>query len=105
MANEFELLISPRAAEDFESIFDYVSIELCNGTAANSLVDEFQKALERVCFMPESCPRVNNEYVNDKNLRKLLVNNYIIFYKINEENQSVEVIRVLYGMMNFKDIL
>jgi len=38
-------------------------------------------------------------------LRKLLVNNYIIFYKINEENQSVEVIRVLYGMMNFKDIL
>ena len=83
MANEFELLISPRAAEDFESIFDYVSIELCNGTAANSLVDEFQKALERVCFMPESCPRVNNEYVNDKNLRKLLVNNYIIFYKIN----------------------
>ena len=44
MANEFDLLISPRAAEDFESIFDYVSIELCNGTAANSLVDEFQKA-------------------------------------------------------------
>ena len=54
MANEFDLLISPRAAEDFESIFDYVSIELCNGTAANSLVDEFQKALERVCFMPKA---------------------------------------------------
>lgn len=105
MANKFRLLISPKAAEDFESIFNYINSELCNPTAANALLDRFENAISRICLMPESCPKVNNEYVNNKTLRKLIVDNYIVFYKIKEENQSIEVIRVLYGMMNFKDIL
>ena len=55
--------------------------------------------------MPNSCPLVNNEYVKDKTLHKLIVNNYIIFYRVKDENQTIEVVRVLYGMMNFKEIL
>ncbi len=43
MANEFELLISPRAAEDFESIFDYVSIELCNERQQIRLLTSFKR--------------------------------------------------------------
>lgn len=105
MADKYRINIFPRAEQDMESIFHYIAVTLRNGTAANKHIDDFENALNRVCEMPESCPRVNNEYVKDKSLRKLVVNNYIVFYRAVEKNKEIQVIRVLYGMMNFQDIL
>ena len=45
----------------------------------------------------------DNEYVRDKTLRKLVVNNYIVFYRATDS--EIQVIRVIYGMRNFTDIL
>lgn len=105
MESKYELEISPQAAQDFENIFSYISKELCNPTAAVNLMDDFENALESVCNLPFSCPIVNNEFVKDSTLRKLIVNNYIAFYKIDETEGVIIVVRVLYGMMNLKDIL
>ena len=105
MANKYSLYIYPQAAKDLENIFDYICNELHNPAAAYGQIDDFAKALETVCFMPLSCPLVNNEYTKERNLRKLIVNNYIVFYRAKEETERIEVLRVLYGMMNFKDIL
>ena len=46
---------------------------------------------------------VDNEYVKDKTLRKLIVNNYIAFFRIGDG--EVQVVRVLYGMRNYQDLL
>lgn len=86
-----------------EQIFDYVAVELCNPTAALGLIDDFEKAFDNVCVFPESCPHINNEYAKDRTLRKLIVNNYIAFYRV--RNDEVQVIRVLYGMRNYETIL
>ena len=91
------------AQHDLNEIFDYVSNELCNTSAALSLIDEFEKAFDRICVFPESCALVDNEYVKDSTLRKLIIKNYIAFYRI--KNDEIQVVRVLYGMRNFADIL
>lgn len=80
-----KLRISPAAQADMEQIFKYISIELCNPSAADDQIDDFFKALDNTCMFPESCPYVNNEFVKDKTLRKLLVNNYLIFYQIKND--------------------
>lgn len=105
MENKYELVIYPQAAADMEGIFDYIYNQLCNPTAAFKQVEDFEKALDTVCCAPLSCPTVNNDYVKDRSLRKLIVNNYIVFYRPLQEEAQIEVVRVLYGMMNFKDIL
>ena len=88
---------------DMEQIFDYIAVELCNPTAAIGQINDFEKAFENVCTFPESCPYINNEYVKDKSLRKLIVNNYIAFYRI--KDNEIQVIRVLYGMRNYEPFL
>lgn len=88
---------------DMEQIFDYVAVDLCNPTAALGLINDFEKAFANVCAFPESCPIINNEYVKDKSLRKLVVNHYIAFYRIREN--EIQVIRVLYGMRNYEMLL
>ena len=103
MANKYDLQIFPLAQLDMEQIFEYIAVELCNPTAAINQINDFEKAIECICSFPESCPFIRNEYVKDKTLRKLIVNNYIAFYRI-YENQ-IQVVRVLYGMRNFEALL
>jgi plasmid stabilization system protein ParE len=101
--NKYKLKVFPMARLDMEQIFEYISTDLCNPTAAIELIADFEKAFDAVCSFPESFPYTNNEYIKDKSLRKLIVNNYIAFYKV--KNSEIQVIRVLYGMRNFEKLL
>ena len=102
-SNKYQLKIFPLAQRDMEQIFHYIAVKLCNPSAALGQINDFEKALESVCTFPESCPYINNEYVKDKSLRKLIVNNYIVFYRI--KNKEIQVVRVLYGMRNYETLL
>lgn len=101
--NKYQLKIFPMARLDMEQIFDYIAVELCNPTAAIGQINDFEKAFENICTFPESCPYINNEYVKDKSLRKLIVNNYIAFYRV--KDNEIQVVRVLYGMRNYEPFL
>jgi len=100
---KYQLRIFPLARLDMEQIFDYIAYKLCNPAAAIGQINDFERAFENVCIFPESCPYINNEYVKDKSLRKLLVNNYIAFYRI--KDNEIQVVRVLYGMRNYEVLL
>ncbi|MBO5067467.1 MAG: type II toxin-antitoxin system RelE/ParE family toxin [Clostridia bacterium] len=101
--NKYQLKIYPLARLDMEQIFNYIAVELCNPTAAIGQINDFEKAFDNICSFPESCPFINNEYVKDKSLRKLVVNNYIAFYRIRDK--EIQVVRVLYGMRNYETFL
>lgn len=101
--NKYQLKIFPMAKLDMEQIFDYIVVRLCNPTAAIRQINVFEKAFETICTFPESCPYINNEYVKDKSLCKLIVNNYIAFYRIRDN--EIQVVRVLYGMRNYEALL
>ena len=103
MGSDFVLKIFPSAQTDLESIFAYIANELKNPTAAFDQINDFEKAFESICAFPQSCPLVDNEYVKDKTLRKLIVNNYIAFFRVKEK--EIQVIRVLYGMRNYQNLL
>ena len=103
MASKYQLNIFPMAQADMEQIFEYIAVELCNPTAALGQINDFEHALDNVCLFPESCPYIRNEYVKDKTLRKLVVNNYIVFYRVKDE--EIQVVRVLYGMRNYETFL
>ena len=103
MANNYSLKIYPLAQADLEGIFEYIAVTLCNPTAARNQINDFKAAFEKVRNFPESCQRIDNEYVKDKSLRKLIVNNYIAFYRV--KDSEVQVVRVLYGMRNYETLL
>ena len=103
MENRLRLKIYPLAQADMEQIFRYISEDLCNPTAALGQINDFEKAFDNICIFPESCPIIRNEYVKDGSLRKLIVNNYIAFYRV--KDNEIQIIRVLYGMRNYEKLL
>jgi plasmid stabilization system protein ParE len=103
--NDIKFLLSKPAYRDIENIIDYIANDLSNPSAAISFRDKLYSSFKTVCMFPESCPYLTNEYVKDKTLRKMVVDNYIAFYRYEKENNRIIVMRVLYGLSNYFEIL
>ncbi|MDR2201768.1 MAG: type II toxin-antitoxin system RelE/ParE family toxin [Clostridiales bacterium] len=97
MPNKATVKLLPKARGDLTEIFRYIGEELKNPVAALALTDKFYDAFERLEDFPLGCPvcKTETEY------RKLVVDNYIAFYKYDETKKAVIIFRILYGMMNY----
>ena len=105
MNNKYKIIIEKYAQEDLENIYNYIKDDLVNTDAAVKLLNKFIDKFETISMFPDSSPLLDNEYISNKNIRKLLVDKYIAFYEVDHSNKEVKIIRILYGMMNYIDIL
>lgn len=46
-----------------------------------------------------------DEFLKSKGYRKLIIDNYIVFYLVDEGNKQVIIMRVLYGKQKYEDLL
>lgn len=58
----------------------------------------------RLRYFPYSCSFVLDEPLKNKGYRKLIVDNYIAFYLVNETEKQVVVMRILYGAQNYENL-
>jgi len=103
MEDKYSFVISQRARTDLENIYQYISEVLLNPKAADDLMDHFFKSFKNICSFPYSCEAINNEFVKDHSLRKLLVNNYIAFYRA--KDKQIQIVRILFGMSDYQKLL
>ena len=95
----------PVARQDMIEIVRYISQELQNSTAADQLAVELIEAGDGILRFPYANPShvpirpLKHEY------RKLLVQNYFIFYWVDEVEQLVTVARVVYAKRDYERLL
>ncbi len=105
MKNKYSIKIKKLAKKDLRSIYNYISIELVNQSAANKLMQKIKATFEKIALFPKSSQMVENNFVKNKNLRKALVNRYVIIYEINEEEKEIIILRVISGLQQYFKIL
>jgi len=101
----YSLNITNIAEEDILSAINYITNVLNAPMAANNLLDEIEKYEETLEKSPNIYPFVSDEYLAEKGLKFVMIENYIMFYTIDEDEKMVNVIRFLYGRRNWKNIL
>ena len=84
-----------------EAIFEYVSFNLTNREAALSLIHTFEDSFKYLILFPESCPVINDDRLLIKDMRKCVVKNYLVVYRVNYEKNIIEIFRVLYQKENY----
>ncbi len=102
---EYALKFTSKAYEDIDDIYGYLSLTLQAGSAAENLMLKLESSIKRLKFFPKSGSPVLEEVIRRKGYRKLLVDNYIVFYLTDEEGSRVIIMRILYGAMNYQGIL
>lgn len=94
--SNFEIVITDIAREELEEIYEYISEELSEIIASNRLMDKIEKSIFRLEQNPYSCRKVHIK-PHDEEYRKLVVDNYIVLYEVDEKYKQVVIHRVVHG--------
>ena len=104
-ASNYHLQFTPKAEEDLDAIYGYLFGTLSAASAANKLVENIETGIMRLIEYPFSCQYVFDEPLKARGYRKLIVDNYLVFYLVNEAENQVIIMRILYGASKYQDIL
>lgn len=102
---EYKVKLTQEFIDEFEEICEYISNKLKNTDASNRLRE---KVMCNVLLL-ENSPRMFVEIEKTdrtaRQYRRIVINNYIILYTIDEFEQIVYVAHVYYGERNYIDDL
>ena len=94
-----------KAEQDLDGIIKYISEDLSNKTAAQNFFLKVFENIDTIRSYPKTGLLINNEYVSDKSVRRVLIDNYVLYYKADEELKSLTIVRIIYGKRNMTDIM
>ena len=97
--------ISDEAKEDIAKALDYIAIELCAPMAALNLNAKITEEIKLLKTFPFSGTLVDSQDSASVAIRWVRAENYMIFYTVNEAEESVYVLRILYGSSNYQNTL
>lgn len=97
--------ITNAAQQDLLNAADYIEFVLKNPEAADALLSEAEKQINRLTDFPEKFRLVDDPVLSSWGIRFIIVNNYLAFYIIDAENNIVTIIRFLYQKSNWNAVL
>ena len=95
---QYVVRITDRALADMEEIYNYIAIQLQAPENAMGQYNRIAETIEGLNVFPERVKLVESEPERIMGLRQLVIDNYSVFYVI--EDMDVIVTRVLYSAMD-----
>ena len=92
---EYAVKITDKALTDINGIYEYIALNLQSLENAMGQYNKIADAALELGFFPEKFRLVDFEPERSQGLRRMLVNNYSVFYVFKDE--TVTVTRVLYS--------
>ena len=97
MASEYGYRFTERAETDLSAILQYISEDLSNPSAATAFGRKVFENIDAVRRFPQSGMVVDNPFLTDKDVRRVLIDNYILYYKAVDSEKIIYIIRIVYG--------
>ena len=103
--NRYEVILESTAVLDLYGIFDYITIILKSPEAAQRVFFSIEEQVMSLEYMPARYSMVKDEPYVSLGVRLMPVENYNIFYVIDEFEQEVHVLRILYQRREWQNVL
>ena len=101
----FEVEISEQADNDLREIYQYIVFELRSPENARRQLARLEKSIMSLEKMPERFRLYEKEPWHSRGLRKVPVDNFIVFYLPNEKTKEVVAFHAFYGGQNIDEIM
>ena len=101
----YKIQITDSFENDLDLVTAYISQVLQNPDAAAHLVDEAEKTVGLISDYPGMFSLYTDEEIAAKGYRNAPVANYELFYRIDEETETVYILRFLYAGQDITSIL
>ncbi len=97
----YRVVISPSADADLFGILRYIAYELGNPQAASNLADGVGKCYADLEEMPAAHSFCSDPLLQLKGYHKYQVGNYLIIYRIVEEESVVRIVHIFHATQNY----
>lgn len=105
MTENYKVGYSTDALDDLREIYAYIANELFVPETAAAQVGRIRKEVRSLDFMPARYALVEWEPWHSMRMHKLPVDNFIVYYLIDDEEMAVTVVRILYGGRDIEGII
>ncbi len=105
MDNYFKVVYAPEALEDLISIYDYIRLKLMAETNAINQTDRIRDKIRSLEFMPQRYKLVEWEPWHSMAMYSVPVDNFTIFYLVDNKIQKVTIVRIFYSGRNIEQLI
>ena len=98
--NKYKIQFSNDARMDLIDTYSYIKYNLQEPAIAKKLIAKIREEINKLKDNPSIYAVIKDEIIKKKEIRKIIVNNYIVFYKVEENKKLVEIVRIMYGRRN-----
>ncbi len=98
--DRYNVKIYPKAIRDLDSIYEYIANEKLAPEYAKGQIERIKKAILNLAIFPQSHQVRSEGRYATKGYRQLLVDNYIVIFKMDEGGKTVYVVTVQYHGRN-----
>ena len=95
--NEYEVRVTRQALEQMKEIVHYISNDLMAPDAADNLLDKMKAEITKLSSFPKTHALIDEEPWRTEGVRKIVVKNFLIYYWVDDDNNRVQVIAVIYS--------
>ena len=95
----YKIRYAPLALKDLDQIWDYITNELLNPSAAESTINGIMNAIDDLVGFPEKGSKLIFDNGLDSGYRFVLYKNYMAFYHI--QTGIIYVDRIMYGKQDY----
>lgn len=99
--DNYTVKLTGRARRDLDSVYRYIADELQESGTAGKMLDVIENEIRSLKNMPSRCPERRRGLYADKGYRQLLVKNYTIVYRVDEEKKQVIIVTIRYSRSLF----
>lgn len=101
--SNYNIRYSKESKQDLVDIKKYIKYNLQEPNIADKLITKIRKEINKLLDDPEIYQTIDDDFIKRLEIRKILVDNYIVFYRI--KNATVEIVRIMYGRRNWIKLL
>lgn len=101
----YKIHITNKAEKDIISTINYIELVLKNPQAADNLLDTVISQINKLELFPLKHTLVNDPIISSWGIRFITVNNYLVFYLVDNDKHLVHIVRFLYCKSDWKSIL
>ncbi len=101
----YKILKTDAFQRDLDAVIGYIVLSLKNRIAAVSLLDDIEKSYRDLEYMPLMYEACYDPCLKELGYRKVKIRNYIMIYKVNEDEKIVYIIRLFHGKQNYEKLI
>ena len=101
----YKVLISNEAKKDIFDATEYIKNKLNNPFFAKKFYSKIKDKISLLKSNPYLYAKETDIKLTEGSIRKVLVDNYALFFIIIEDDKTIRVLRVIYARKNWKRII